>query len=201
MHGLVNRSIQCFVRDTYGLDLWGEVAAAIGIEPEGFEALFSYDDELTERMIATISERLHKPEAMVLEDVGTYLISNREAEAVRRLLRFGGDTFSELLNSLDDLPDRARLAVPDLEIPQLEVADGEDGILTLSVTGHPGFACVLLGVLRALADDYGALVLMDLEESGADRSIILIRIFDSDFSEGRAFSLANPSGASGRDGR
>ena len=39
MHGLVNRSVQCFLRDTYGADLWAAVAAEAGVAPEGFEAL------------------------------------------------------------------------------------------------------------------------------------------------------------------
>jgi len=43
MHGLVNRSVQCFLRDTYGTDLWVAVAAEAGVAPEGFEALMHYD--------------------------------------------------------------------------------------------------------------------------------------------------------------
>ena len=37
MHGLINRSIQLFMRDTYGEERWRSVARAAGIGPEGFE--------------------------------------------------------------------------------------------------------------------------------------------------------------------
>lgn len=35
MHGLINRSIQCFVQDTYGAELWADVAADAGLRPRG----------------------------------------------------------------------------------------------------------------------------------------------------------------------
>ena len=47
MHGLINRSFQCFLRDTYGVSLWATVAEAAGLPAEGFEAMMNYDDGLT----------------------------------------------------------------------------------------------------------------------------------------------------------
>ena len=44
MHGLINRAIQCFLRDTYGADLWAQVAEASEIGVEGFEAMLDYPD-------------------------------------------------------------------------------------------------------------------------------------------------------------
>ena len=48
MHGLMNRSIQCFLRDTYGAGCWRSVAQDIGIGADGFEAMLLYDDALTD---------------------------------------------------------------------------------------------------------------------------------------------------------
>ncbi len=60
---------------------------------------------------------------MLLEDLGTYLVSHPNVQGLRRLLRFGGAGFIDFLHSLDELHDRARLAVPDLDLPQLELRD------------------------------------------------------------------------------
>ena len=196
MHGLVNRSIQCFLLDTYGERLWARIADGLDLEPSGFEAMLSYDDALTQQVLDSATELLDKPVEMLLEDVGTYLVSHPNTEAIRRLLRFGGESFSEFLLSLDDLPDRIRLAVPDLVIPALELFGGEDGPFELRVDGpHLGYGFVMIGVLRAMADDYGALVF--LEQSALDKAGMIIRIslLDSEFAEGRSFSLAHPSGA------
>ena len=41
MHGLVNRSIQSFLQDTYGERLWARIADGLELEPSGFEAMLS----------------------------------------------------------------------------------------------------------------------------------------------------------------
>ncbi|MEX5727142.1 hypothetical protein Ga0609869_000495 [Rhodovulum iodosum] len=188
MHGLINRSIQCFVQDTYGAPAWRRVAEAAGVGPEGFEALLSYEDALTERVLDALQAYLDKPRDMVLEDLGTYLVSHPTREGLRRLLRFGGETFLEFLHSLDDLAGRARLAVPELDLPELTLVAHDGGRFTLVSAWHmPWAAPLVMGVLRAMADDYGALVLLE-PETGAPEHI-MITLLDSRFAEGRAFAL------------
>ena len=99
-----------------------------------------------------VARALDRPKEAVLEDLGTYLVSHPNVEALRRLLRFGGETFIEFLHSLDDLPGRARLAVEDLDLPDMELR--EHGGSSYSLTCHSfgsGFGHVMLGILRALA--------------------------------------------------
>ncbi len=195
MHGLVNRSIQCFLQDTYGERLWAKVAGGLDLGESGFEAMLGYDDALTEQALNAATRLLDKPMEMLLEDVGTYLVSHPNTEAIRRLLRFGGETFFEFLLSLDDLPDRIRLAVPDLEIPALELFGGEDAQYELRIDGpHPGYGYVMIGVLRAMADDYGALVFLEYAIRERAGMTVRISLLDSEFAEGRSFSLAHPSG-------
>ncbi|SFC70058.1 heme NO-binding domain-containing protein [Tropicimonas isoalkanivorans] len=191
MHGLVNRSIQCFVQDTYGIETWHSIATSIGVGPEGFESLLVYDDGLSDAFMAAVVRQLNKPKDMLLEDVGTYLVSNPNKESIRRLMRFGGDTFVDFLHSLEDLPDRARLAVCDLELPTLALLDDGTGTYTLHVSGRNAkVAYVLLGILRAMADDYGALVLLELRECCTGDIAIDIGLLDTAFAEGRSFSLS-----------
>ncbi len=117
MHGLINRSIQSFVVDTYGRAPWVDAILLADIGFENFEALLPYDDALTLRLLDAIGARLEKPVEVVLEDLGTYLVSHPNLERLRRLLRFGGRDFLEFLFSLDDLRDRGGLAAPDLGCP------------------------------------------------------------------------------------
>jgi hypothetical protein len=124
MHGLIYRTLQVFVQDTYGAQQWGDVAALDGLDPPEFEAMLSYDPDLAERLLATSEKVLSLPRDMLLEDIGTYLVSHPNSEGLRRLLRFGGLDFIDFLYSLEDLPDRARLAVPDLVLPDLTAGRG-----------------------------------------------------------------------------
>lgn len=189
MHGLINRSIECFMRDTYGAPAWRDVVSRAGLAHDGFEPMLHYDDAITRDVLDGMAAALGRPVQAVLEDLGTYLVTHPNTQAIRRLLRFGGDTFADFLLSLDDLPERARLAVPDLEFPALELEERGAGDFRLWVTGeHPEFVWMLCGALRALADDYGALVLMDGSES-RDGGHIDLHLAALSFTEGNAFSL------------
>jgi hypothetical protein len=118
------------------------------------------------------------------------LVSHPNVEALRRLLRFGGVSVVEFLHSLDDLPDRARLAVDDLNLPALELREHAANRFSLTCSyPYEGFGCVMVGVLRTLADDYGALVF--LEHQGGDQGVEVIEItlFETAYAEGRTFEL------------
>lgn len=203
MHGLINRAIQCFVTDLHGAGTWADVARAAGLDGAGFQAMLDHDPALTLRVLDEVCLLLNRPRPELLEDVGTYLVSHPNVEALRRLLRFGGEDFTDFLYSLDDLHDRARLAVSDLDLPGLELDDlGPDRYRLRCLTGAPhrqdgglaGFGCVMMGVLRAMADDYGALVVLEQGPPEAGCEVIDIALVDCDYSAGRGFELGRKAG-------
>lgn len=196
MQGFINRALQRFAEDTYGFALWSEVAEAAQPGLTGFEAMLDYEDSVTDRVLAALAERTGTPAEMLLEDLGTYLVCHPNTEALRRLLRFGGESFGEFLHSLDDLADRVRLAVPDLVLPTLALTEHAAGAYSLATgPGLPGFGHVIVGLLRAMADDYGALALVELRAEGAQGAQIAVSVAESAFSEGRGFALARAGGA------
>jgi hypothetical protein len=176
--------------------LWSEVAEAAQPGLTGFEAMLVYDDAVTGRVLAALAERIGAPPEMILEDLGTYLVCHPNTEPLRRLLRFGGESFTEFLYSLDDLAGRVRLAVPDLVLPPLELTEHAPG--TFSLTAGPGIASfghVVVGLLRAMADDYGALALVELVSDGEQGARIDVSVAEAAFAEGRGFALALAGGA------
>lgn len=191
MHGMINRAIQCFLRDTYGAQTWSEVVDKADLGFDNFEAMLGYPDAVTLDVLSATARHFKKPVESLLEDLGTYLVSHPNVEAIRRLLRFGGESFSEFLFSLNELHGRARLALPDLEMPVMRVKPTGDGMFELTCAHElPGFGYAMLGVLRAMADDYGALVL--LEHQGwkdFGEEVITVHLLEAAFSEGRAFNL------------
>lgn len=188
MHGLINRSIQVFLRHTYGEALWGRVAFEADLGFDSFEAMLAYDDDLTVRVIDAAAAALSRPRETVLEDLGTFLVSHPNLERLRRLLRFAGVDFVDFLHSLDDLPGRGRMAVPDLDLPLLELrGQGPERFLLICRAPFAGVGHVMVGLLRAMADDYGALVLLEHEGSGAAGEVISIHLLEQRFSAGRRF--------------
>lgn len=193
MHGLVNRAIERFVRDTYGRDVWIGTIHKLDLGFTEFEAMMTYEPRITEQVLTVVGNRLARGRDDLLEDIGTYLVSHPATEALRRLLRFGGVDYVDFLHSLDDLPERARLAVADLGLPGLELQDRGGGLYHLHVglpEGHDlRLGPVVVGILRAMADDYGALALVEHQGDGADHEIIAVRLLDEGFAHGRAFAL------------
>lgn len=179
MHALINRAVDEFLGQTYpgalsdlrrlsGVNLWSRRG------PDGVR--------LDMASIARASAALDKTPADMLEDLGAWLARQ---EPVRRLLRFSGRDFREFVNRLDELPGRARLVMPDLAIPCFGVTAGPGGMAVLTlVPPDDGVIAMLAGILRAMADDYGALGLISVEEGK-----IMIEISDDAFAEGREFHL------------
>lgn len=196
MHGLVNRSLERFARDTYGAELWNRVAAESQTGFESFEAMLIYDDAVSLAVIAELSKQLTKPETELLEDVGTYLVSHENMAGIRRLLRFSGNTFIDFLMSLEDLKGRVELALPDLDFPRLRLREHAPGRYNvLCHAPHSMFSHVLVGVLRAMADDYGALVFLNHLGTQAGAEVIAVEVVETEFSDGRAFHLSERIGS------
>jgi hypothetical protein len=193
MHGLINRSLQSFLADTYGALIWQRVCRGSGIGPEGFEPLLTYDDAMTDALISAAVKALNKPREVVLEDLGTYLVSHANTQGLRRLLRFGGVTFVDFLHSLEDLPEYGRLGLPDFDLPAMTLVEVSETAFTLKIFPlFAGIGHVAVGLLRAMADDYGALALLDYAGLRQGRDCISILLLDQSHSPGRSFDLAIP---------
>jgi len=190
MHGLINRAIQGYVRDTHGELAWQEVTRRAGLGFDGFETMLTYEDRLTDDVLQACTTVLGRSREMILEDLGTFLVSNHGSDALRRLLRFGGVTFTDFLQTLEDTRGRGRLALPDLDLPVLDLYEISPRLYTLQCrfpivgSGH-----VIVGLLRAMADDYGALVLLEHDGQSLEGEMILIELLEMSYAKGRSFDL------------
>ena len=162
MHGLVNRGLQAYVRDIFSPEIWEDACTTAGLSFFNFETMLTYEDGITDRLVEAVASALDRNRPEVLEDFGTYVVSEERLSAVRTLLRFGGEDFEEFLHSLEDVHDRAKIALPDLDVPFFELETLGDDTYRLHYSFHKrGYGAVFLGLLRGMADDYGALVLIE----------------------------------------
>lgn len=190
MHGLINRAVQCFLRDTFGPDLWRAVAHDAGFGTDGFDTMASYPQTVTDGLIDAATRQLDRPRDALLEDMGTYLVSHHTVEPVRRLLRFGGADFMDFLLSIEDLQGRSRLAVPDIDVPLMTLDEEGPDIYLLSCRSPVvGAGHVIMGLLRAMADDYGALVLLDHQGNRDGAEWLRVHVLEARFAAGRRFDL------------
>jgi hypothetical protein len=189
MDALLLRSLQGYVVDTFGLAVWQAVCRRAQAPGETFEPMMRYAPGMADRVAQHAAEVLGRPVETVWEDMGTYLVTNPGHEGVRRLLRFGGIGFGDFLHSLEEMPGRASLAMPELALPEITLTElGSDRFEIRCQSKSGGMTRVLVGMLTAMADDYGALCLI---EAGPP-DCIHVRILDSSHSAARRFDLAMP---------
>ncbi len=193
IHGLINRAIQTFLCDTYGAATWRRIVQEAGLGFDSFEPMLTYKRAQTTAVMRAATRILDRSPESLLEDLGTALVSSSNTDPVRRLLRFGGVTYVDFLHSLEELHGRGRMAVPELNLPELLLDEAGSQIYRLTCTTHmPGAAHVLMGLLRAMADDYGALVLLDYEGHLEHGEAILVHLLDQNHAAARPFDLAAP---------
>jgi hypothetical protein len=190
MHGMVNRALQGFLTATYGPAIWAEVRGQAGLPFTDFEAMLDYPDAMTLACFDAACHVLHKHPNALLEDLGTWLVTDRQLEPLRRLMRFSGAGFVDFLHSLEELGDRGRLAVPDLDLPQIVLLRCDPATFVIRARWTlPGIGPILMGCLRAMADDYGALALLRLEGIRDGVECLRVQLLDPAFSSGRRFDL------------
>lgn len=162
MHGFINRGLQSFVHDFYGARKWEETCVAANFPFYSFETLVHYENDVTKRLLETLSVVLERTSEEILEDFGTYVVTDERLSGIRRLLRFGGETYVDFLMSLEDFSARFKVSMPFLEVPKLHLEARPGNLYAVHCEyAMPGYAPVLLGLLRAMADDYGALVTIE----------------------------------------
>lgn len=190
MHGMINRALQGFLVATYGDEIWTEIRNLAELGFDDFESMLTYDDDLTLACFSASCQVIHQTPAAMLEDLGTFLITHPPLDPLRRLLRFGGASFPDFILSLDELADRGLMAMPEVEMPEI-------GVIQLTPVRYqlcarwklPGIGPILLGALRAMADDYGALATLRLTGVRDGAECLEIEVHDTKHAKGRSFQL------------
>lgn len=188
---LVNRAIHAFMLESWGKAAWRAAVQEAGISLRVFDLMLDDPVPETRRVLVSMSARLGRSMDCLLEDFGTYLVAHPSWAPLRRLLRFCGTDFRDFLMSLDDLPERVSLALPDIHLPPMSVELAGPDVFHLRIGGGvPGIGPMMMGALRGMADDYGALVLIEAGKDAGDGSVVVtVRLLDDRHAEAKAFSL------------
>lgn len=183
MHGMINRSLESFLRTTYGDAAWAGILQDAGVEQRDFIVMSDARHHATRRVVFSAARRLGKSPGETLEDLGAWLV---RLEPIRRLLRFSGRDFVEFVRSLDEMPGRARMVLPDLPFHDLTTQQQGAQDYRIRAQGLPsGWIWALAGMLRGMADDYGTLALIVVNGNTIELSIAL-----EDHGASRPFDLS-----------
>lgn len=179
MYGLIDRAVEEYLKCAHG-----EGLARLPLELRGTT---QFPDGLSRGYAALCAagRLLGKPSSEMLEDLGAWLA---RVEPLRRILRFSGRDFRDFLLSLEELPGRAELVAPTLHIPRLCATTQGKSVTIQLLDPDIRWQHALAGLIRGMADDYGALCLISSEDGA-----IRVDIWEEQFAEGRRFTL-HPAG-------
>ena len=190
MHGLILAAFQTFFVAMYGQERWENIQCMSGLPSRDLDTMLVYESDLAVAVFEAAAAELGLGVDDMLEDLGTYLVSHEKMDGFRRLLRFSGVDYVDFLFSLEELPERTRLAVPDLILPALEIQEKTPGNYVLECKpGLAGYGSVLLGILRAMADDYGALVMLEHLGKRNSCDLLSITLIENAFADGKDFNF------------
>ncbi|MGI9408972.1 MAG: heme NO-binding domain-containing protein [Hyphomicrobiaceae bacterium] len=152
MYGMVNDAVRTFIVNNHGDEAWNKICDDAGVTTREFEQLLTYDDDITYRLVGAISKHLGADAAQVLEVFGQYWPEYAKGTAVGNLIKFGGECFVDTLQSLDEMHQRVKIAMPDLKPPSFELETISDGNYRLHYfSEREGLAPMVVGLLHGLA--------------------------------------------------
>lgn len=181
MYGLVNRAVEDLVKQTKGDDGWRRVCAHARVGADGFVAVRSYPDEVTHRLVGSVSHEMSLPPEQVLEAFGEYWVLYTAEKGYGDLLRSAGGHVREVLGNLNEMHARIETAFPEMSLPYFFVEDVDDDVFDLVYeSSREGLAPMVIGLVRGLAGRLGQRVEIEHTEGrapGRPRDRFRVRVF------------------------
>lgn len=169
MYGMVNRAIEQMVRSEHGDVVWNKVRQRAQVNVEVFLTAESYDDQLTYRLVAAVSEQLGVSAEQVLIAFGEHWVLHTApaSEVYGVLMDAAGTDLGDFLEYLPELHSRVMLGLPEMRPPEFWVTDRTEESLILHYRSHRvGLQSFVIGLLNGLGQRFG----LDVEVTLRTRS-------------------------------
>ena len=156
MYGMVNHGIQTFVMKNFGEADWNDICAKVGLKDRNFEGMMTYPDEVTYKLVGVLSEKYDLTPEQVLKTFGDYWVDYSGASTIGQLLRFGGLSLIERLDTLNEMHDRIKMSMPHLKPPTFEFEEGDGTEHKLHYASErEGLESMVIGLIEGLGRETG----------------------------------------------
>lgn len=162
MYGWINGTLEEWVKQYYGKDIWDEVVASSQVEvpPEGFFRNVHYSDNGLYQLIRAVSVVLNLECEELIFNVGRHFIHYLENHGYSRTLRCQGSNFREWLHNINEPHRILRYRFPNAMFPNLwcekdtEDTTGRTIMLHYLSTRRDVFVPLFKGILTEAASYY-----------------------------------------------
>lgn len=169
MYGMVNQAVRELVLNNHGQEVWDKIRSEANVIETEFHSLHIYPDEMTYRLVMAASKVLDTPPEVILVSFGETWTDFASRTSFSRLIRFGGRTFLEFVQNLDQMHTKIKITLPELVPPSFRTSDVTDEGMRLHYYSYrPGLAPFVQGILIGLAKIYAIKIDIRLDKSRAD---------------------------------
>lgn len=180
MYGIVNKAIEELVKANYGDEKWEAVKKRSGIDVAYFLSSEPYDDSITYKLAAAVSEEMNISVDKVLEAFGEWWILKTGKEKYGGLMEAGGHSLKDFLINLPLFHNRIMLIYPKLTPPEFRISHVEEKSLHIHYySKRQGLQEFVRGLLQGLGKMYDTAVTIRLIESrdaGNDHEIFKVSL-------------------------
>ncbi|GFR47155.1 hypothetical protein Agub_g8846, partial [Astrephomene gubernaculifera] len=183
MIGWVNSSVESFIRDKFGDDVWNDVVKAAGVGERGWVSSCPYPDSETYKLVTTASSLLGVTPAQALEAFGNYFVEYVCKQGYDKLLQSLGSNIAEFLQSLNNLHLHLTMSFPSMSAPAFKcTAVGPESLELHYYSNRPALGPIVVGVLQGLAERYwdvgggrlGVQLLRGRDDGSEDHEVFLV---------------------------
>jgi hypothetical protein len=156
MYGMITQAVRDLVIQEAGEDAWLSVCCAAAIDPEGFEALTAYPDEVTFRLVGAAAEQIGVSSEEILRRFGRHWVRYTAEHGYREIMRMFGRDFRACLSNLNRMHGHMGGLMPELKPPRFTVLETSPTTVTLDYYSvRQGLAPMVVGLLEGLAEKFG----------------------------------------------
>jgi len=157
MYGMINEAIRVMVIDTFNLEFWEEVCLSVGHEQKVFENTKQYDDELTLKLVTSISSKGNIPQNDLLIAFGKFWIKYAKNSEYSSILDSFSDSPRDLIESIDNLHLKLEMIFDKLKAPKFWISNKKEGeyIIHYLSERKMGLEYFVMGLIEGIFDLYG----------------------------------------------
>ncbi|GFT55793.1 soluble guanylate cyclase 89Db [Nephila pilipes] len=158
MYGMLLESIQHFVQEEYGEEVWNQVLEDSGFKNAVFTTHKVYPDRLIPRLALACSKYSQDSEAKVDDFLcffGRCFVRFFTHYGYDTLIRASGRYFRDFLNGIDNLHHQIRFSYPKMQSPSFYVESEDIGGARLHYRSkRTGFGYYVIGQLIQIAQQF-----------------------------------------------
>ena len=168
MYGLVNKAIEDFVTQRFGVEIWERILEKAGLDGEVFISMKSYPDDWTYKLVGAGSEVLGLPADDVLTAFGEHWIGFMQRAGYGQHLKACGRTLPDFLRRLDNMHAHIGLTFADSKMPSFRCTEIAGQRLQVDYySARSGLTPMVVGLLRGLGAFFGVAVQVEIAQSRA----------------------------------